>query len=146
MSITTQLVMFKEYDDNQSGFNAAISDGAVYPVEIDEASYSAMYNVQKTLQTTCECLGYTTIALGVLRDNIYISLSVIEDTGLNREIEYQDLDQAFEIGLANLKTKDEHLGLLRSQVDKALSALANDLPECDERGRIDHCITVLENH
>jgi len=31
------LVMFKEYEDNQIGFNKALKDGAVYPVNIDYA-------------------------------------------------------------------------------------------------------------
>jgi len=135
----TRLVILGDYSDDQAGYNEAHNDGAVHVVEIDEQSYSSMYNVQKAIATTCECTG-SSVSLGLVRDGKYIPLSVVEDTSFNSNLEYQDLDEAFEVGLTNIKRKAENLNRLRDDLRDSLAALQNALPQGEERRIVGHCI------
>jgi len=141
---TTQLVILRDYTNDQKGYTSALGDGAVYVVQIDEASYSAMYNVSAAIKATCECLGYDMVSIGLVRNKKYIPLSVIEDTSFNSQLDYQDLAEAFEVGLVHLRIKDSQLAELRTAVDASLSELMDALPECEERKTIDHCVDCID--
>ncbi len=141
----TKLVMLGDYAMSQEGYDEALKDGAVHIVDIDEASYSAMYNVKNSVQATCTCTGVS-VSLGLVRDGKYIPLSVVEDTSLNSQLDYQDLDDAFELGLTHLKIKEVRLDELRSNVDLALMYLSAGLTDGAERRAVDHCIDCLDDH
>lgn len=144
--MTTKLVIFStHYTDDQLGYNEAAKAFNVNIVDIDEASYSAMYNVQQSIQSTCTCLGGS-VFIGLVRDGSYISLSVIEDTELDPDLDYGDLENAFKIGLANLERKQKHLAELRSNVDLSLMYLSAGLKAGDEKRTVDHCILTLNNN
>ena len=145
MSIKPQLVLLGDYSDNQTGYNEAHKDNAVHVVSIDEASYSALYNVQKSVEATCKCTGVS-VSLGLVRDGIYIPLDVVEDTSLNSQLDYQNLDEAFEIGLVHLKIKEVRLDDLRKSLDVVLGKLSNALEAGNERDVIDHCIDCTDGY
>jgi len=138
------LVLLGDYSCDQAGYNSAHTDGAVYIVDIDEASYSSLYNVQQSIQATCNCLGGN-VSLGIERDNRFIPLSVIEDTALTPNPDYQDLDEAFELGIKHEKIIAFRLDNLRANVFNSLTKLQNGLNAGSELDRVDHCVDVLEN-
>ncbi len=133
----TNLVLLGDYSDDQAGYDSAKVDGAVHIVQIDEQSYSSMYNVQQAIQTTCNCLGGD-VSLGLVKDGKYLPFSQIE-TGDNND-DYQDLDDAFELGL------QKQLDALRDAVDESLKVLSEILPEGEERRIIDHCTDCIDQH
>jgi hypothetical protein len=134
--INTYLVLLGDnYSADQKGYNEALKDGSVHNVNIDEQSYTSMYNVQQAIQATCNCTG-SNVSLGLERDNVYLPFSIIE-VGENDD-EYQDLNEAYDKGMAR------HLAALRSAVDSALDDLAEALGECEERKTIDHCTDCIE--
>lgn len=139
----TNLVVLGDYSDNQRGYDKANADGAVYVVSIDEQSYTAMYNVQEAIRATSECLGQT-VAVGVVKDGIYLSMDLIDDiddTGKN-PFTYLDLNQAFDQAI----DKRIHLEKLRSALDLALINLHKALPESAELNCVDHCIDCLDEY
>ena len=64
MSNAKLVLLGDNYSDDQKGYIQANIDGAVHIVEIDEQSYSSMYNVQKSIEATCKCTG-TDVILGI---------------------------------------------------------------------------------
>lgn len=140
------LVLLGDYSNDQAGYNQAHIDGAVYKIDIDESPYSALYNVQKTIEATCTCLGAVLPAIGVAQDNRYIPLSVIEDTALTPNPDYQDLDEAFVLGLKHEKMNNDCINKLRSNVFDSLDKLQAQLKDgSTELDHVDHCIGVLKN-
>ncbi len=118
MKTTSLVLLGDDYSDDQRGYLEAKNDGAVHIVDIDEESYTALYNVQQSIEATCRCLGYS-VAVGVVQGNRYISLSTIEDTALTPDLEYDSLASAFEIGVkheAILNTKE----LTVAEIEKLL--------------------------
>ena len=116
---TASLVIFNEdYTDDQKGYLAAKKDGAVHLVDIDEESYTALYNVQQSIEATCKCLDQY-VAVGVVQGNRYIPLNTIENTVLTPDLDYETLAGAFDIGVkheAILNTKE----LTVAEIEKLL--------------------------
>ncbi len=101
-----KLVLLGEgYSNDQKGFSFACRDGAVHVVEIDEQYYTALYNVQQAIEVTAGCIGVP-VSIGVAKHGQYIPLSVIEDTSLTPELDYQDLCEAFDLGLKHIAMKE----------------------------------------
>ena len=143
--MSTKLVILGDYDANQIGYNQASIDKAVHIVDIDEQAYFAIHNVQKVVEATCLCSGVS-VSLGLVRDGKYISLSVVVDSSWDTDIEYKDLDEAFDLGLTHEAFAVRRLDDLQLNVDKALKELSNALNDCAERRAIDHCIDTLDQH
>ena len=143
--MSTNLVMMGDYACSQEGYNEALNEKAVQVVDIDEASYAALYNVQKSVEATCLCRGVS-VSLGLVRDGKYIPLDVVEDTSWNSELDYGDLDDAFELGLVNIILKERKVDDLRKSLDVVLGKLSNALEAGSERDVIDHCIDCLDGH
>lgn len=133
----TELILLGDYSADQAGYDQAKVDNAVHVVSIDEQSYTSMYNVQQSIQATCECLGQS-VSMGLVRDGKYLSMHIVE-VG-NNDDDYQDLDDAFELGLKH------QLEILRDAVDDSLDNLMNALSEGEERKTIDHCIDCVSEN
>ena len=142
---TAYLVVFKDYPDNQKGFELAVADGAIHNIDANAQSYSTMGDIQNAINTTGQCLGFT-VNIGIVKDTAYISMAVIDDTERNSQLDYDDLETAFYIGLSNLKHAAEQIAVLRANVDDALKALSDSLPDGNERDTVDHCIDCIDQY
>ena len=99
------VVLGEDYSNDQNGFISACCDGAVHTVDIDEQYYTALYNVQQAIEATAGCIGIP-VSIGVAKHGQYIPLSVIEDTALTPDLDYQDLCEAFDLGLKHIAMKE----------------------------------------
>jgi len=142
--MTTRLVLLGDYSNDQEGYNSAHIDGAVHVIAIDEQSYSALYNVQQAIQATCDCLGGT-VSIGLVQDNKYIPLSLVEDTDICPNIEYGSLDTAFEIGRENIRIKAHNLNNIRANALNTLAGLRLAIKDPDEIRRVEKCINILQS-
>ena len=112
------VVLGEDYCNNQKGFNIACRDGAVHTVQIDEQSYTSLYNVQQAIEATAGCIGVP-VSIGVAKHGQYIPLSVIEDTALTPDLDYQDLCEAFDLGLKHI-AMNEAKELTVADIEKLL--------------------------
>lgn len=155
MTAKTDLIVFPDsFTDDQHGYNEAWDVTEVFAVQLIDQTYSSMINVQAvaTAAGECDSLG-SSIRIGLLQRGQYIPLHVVHDskgTDLkllaykNRNLDYENLDQAFHIGVANLATKAKNTDLLRKKLDVALGKLYDDLICSEEKSALGNYIRVRE--
>lgn len=92
-----QLVIFAAgtYPSGQEGFLEAKKDGALQNVNIDENSYTMLYNVQQSITATERCLGLE-VHLGAYQDDVFVSMSEMDDLVHGEGGEWESIDEAFE--------------------------------------------------
>ena len=135
--MTSLVLLGDNYSDDQAGYLEAVKDGAVHIVDIDEQSYTALYNVQNSIAATVKCTGVE-VSIGVVKDGYYLTIGVIDDHDRCKgRFGYESLHEAHDQAMV------WHLEDLRAAVDDSLQTLSDRLPAGDEQAQIDHCIDSI---
>lgn len=122
-----QLCVFSlgDYKQGQKGFLAAKNDGAVDSIDIDEDSYTMLYNVQRTAFAVAAKLGQE-VELGAFEGDTFVSISeldnVMEEDGGDS---WDSLDEGFSRAVAIRNKKSYKYAALAIEV---FSKLNYELP------------------
>lgn len=121
MDKSINLCVFKTSDHGvgQSGFQSALSDGAVTNIEVDnsDCTYATMYNVMAAAKAVALCLGYENIEVGAYKresENSVIYITVDEMNDAQNEINtgsniFETLDESFDGALIARQRKELYL-------------------------------------
>lgn len=96
-----------DYPKGQEGFLEALEDGAIQNINIDESSYSALYNVQNAVFATAKKLGYD-VELGAYRGKDFFTMLEMDTVATADNYTWSSLDDVFDF-LVEKKKQTEDL-------------------------------------
>ncbi len=105
----TQLIIFPaKFSNDQMGYDQAKASNEVTTIDIDESSYSALYNVQNSINCTAGHFG-AKVNIGAIQTiqsintDLYISMSDIDNT-THTMGSYDDLEAGFTQACLQIET------------------------------------------